>query len=176
MAKVEQDRLKLSDDQKKDLDSLQELIDEQFDKVLTPSQRKQFKSVFAPAGPPPAVSNPGGPTQPGRILSTAQQDTLKLSPAQRKRLEEIQKDIDTRLATLLTEEQKKQLQAMQRGVAVGPGGTGRGGPPAGGAPLFRAVRYPTNYAGFAGRQLLPGKTLDETQAKESEKKKPQEKN
>ena len=176
MAKVEQDRLKLSDDQKKDLVSLQKLIDEQFDKVLTPSQRKQFKSVFAPAGPPPAVPNPGGSAQPGRILSAAQQDTLKLSPAQRKRLEEIQKDIDTRLATLLTEEQKRQLQAMQRGVAVGPGGTGRGGPPAGGAPLFRAVRYPTNYAGFAGRQLLPGRTLDEAQAKEFEQKKPQEKN
>ena len=43
---------------------------------------------------------------------------MKLSAAQRKRLEEIQKEIDARLETLLTEDQKRQLQAMQRRPAV----------------------------------------------------------
>jgi hypothetical protein len=177
MASPEQDRLKLTDDQRKDLASLQKIVDEQFDKVLTQAQRKQLKSVFAPVGPPPGSPGPGGPgspAQPGKIFSPAQQDTLKLSPEQKKRLEEIQKEIDTRLATLLTEEQKKQLQAMQQGPAAGPGGPGRGGPP-GGAPLFRAYRYPTNYPGFAGRKWTPGISLEELQPKEPEKKEPQTK-
>jgi hypothetical protein len=173
MASAEQDRLKLTDDQKKDLASLQKVVDERFDRVLTEAQRKQLKSVFAPLGPPPGVpapGGPGGPAQPGKIFSPAQQDALKLSPEQRKRLEEIQKEIDTRLATLLTEEQQRQLQAMQRTLAAGPGG------PPGGAPLFRAYRYPTNYPGFAGRPLTPGKSLEELQPKEPEKKGPQSKN
>jgi hypothetical protein len=178
MASPEQDRLKLTDDQKKDLVSLQKIVDEEFDKVLTPAQRKQLKSVFAPPGPPPAnpaPSGPGGSAQPGKIFSPAQQDTLKLSPEQRKRLEEIQKEIDTRVATLLTEEQKKQLQAMQQATAAGAAGPSRGGPP-GGLPVFRAYRYSTNYPAFAGRKWAPGKSLEELQAKEPEKKELQTKN
>ena len=91
-------------DQKKDLASLQKVVDEQFDKVLTPAQRQQLKGAFPPAGPPPAPGPPAGnPAHPGKIFSAAQQDTLKLSPEQKKRLEEIQKEIDARLATLLTD-------------------------------------------------------------------------
>jgi hypothetical protein len=178
MAGPEQDRLKLTDDQRKDLASLQKIVDERFDKVLTRAQRKQLKSVFAPGGPPPASpgpGRPGSPAHPGKIFSPAQQDTLQLSPEQRKRLEEIQKEIDTRLATLLTEVQKKQLQAMQQGPAAPPGRPGRGGP-TGGAPLFRAYRYPLNHPAFARRKWAPGKSLEELQAKEPEKKKPQPKN
>src|SRR4029077_18214202 len=91
---------------------------------------------------------------------------------QRKRLEEIQKEIDVRLETLLTEDQKKQLQAMQRRPAAG--GPGRGGPP-GGGPLFRAVRYATSFPGFAGKDLIPGKSLEELQPKDSEKKEAEKK-
>lgn len=76
---------------------------------------------------------------------------------------------------LLTEEQKKQLQAMQRSVAAGPGGPGRGGPP-GGPPLFRAYRYATTYPAFAGRKWAAGKDLEELQPEEPEKKGPQSKN
>jgi Spy/CpxP family protein refolding chaperone len=170
MTSAEQDRLKLTDDQKKDLTSLQKTVDEQFDKVLTPAQRKQLQSVFAPFGPPPS-----GPAQLVKFISPDQPDKLKLSPEQKKRLEEMQKELNARLATLLTEEQKKQLQAMQRGPAAGPGGPGRGGP-AGGAPLFRAYRYPTNYPGFAGRKWAAGKGLEELQRQEPEKKGPQPKN
>src|SRR5262249_21862037 len=170
MAAPEQDRLKLTGEQKKDLASLQKIVDERFDKVLTPAQRKQLKGVFASAGPPPGrpgPAGPGNPAHPGKIFSATQQDALKLSPGQRKRLEEIQKEIDTRLATLLTEEQKKQLQAMQQGAVAVPAGPGRG--PPGGTPLFRAYRYPINYPGFAGKKWAPGKSLEELQ-KEPEKK------
>src|SRR5262249_45332823 len=162
MAGHEQDRLKLTDDQKKDVLALQKAVDGRFDRVLTAAQKKQIQSVFAPPGPPPGGPGPGDSPQPAKIFSPTQQDTLKLSPGQRKRLEEIQKEIDARLETLLTEDQKKQLQAMQRRPGGGPG---RGGPP-GGRPLFRAVRYATSFAGFAGKDLKPGKTLEELQPKE----------
>jgi hypothetical protein len=169
----QQDRLKLSDEQKKDLASLQKIVDEQFDRVLTPAQRHQIKSVFARGDSPPSVpsaSGPGGLALPGKLFSPTQQDSLKLSPEQKKRLEEMQKDIDTRLATLLTQEQKQQLETMQRSAIASPGGGPNRGGPAGGAPLFRAVRYPANYPGFAGRKWVVGKSLEELQAKEPEKR------
>ena len=174
MAGPEQNRLKLTDDQKKDVLALQKAIDSRFEKVLTPAQQKQLKSVFSPPGPPqggPGVG-PGDPQQPGKIFSRAQQDTLKLSDGQKKRLEEIQKELDAKLETVLTEDQKNQLQAMQR--RPGGGGPGGGGPP-GGRPLFRALRYATTFPGFSGKTLTPGKTLEELQPREPEKKAPDKK-
>jgi hypothetical protein len=154
-------RLKLTDAQKKDLAELQKIVDERFDKVLTEPQRKQLKLVFAPFSPPPSASAPGSATQPGKLLSPAQQDTLKLSAEQKTRLQEIQKEVEAKLATLLTEEQRKQLAAMQQGTDASPlarpvptGAPGRGGPP-GGAPVFRAYRYPKDYPAFRGKKLTP---------------------
>jgi hypothetical protein len=92
---------------------------------------------------------------------------LKVSAAQRKRLEDFQKEIDQRLETLLTEDQKKQLEAMRQPRVAG--GPGRGGPP-GGRPLFRAARYAASFPGFAGKHLTPGKPLEELQPKDSDKK------
>jgi Arylsulfotransferase (ASST) len=172
MAGPQQNHLGLTDDQKKDVLALQKAIDGRFDRVLTAAQKKQIKTVFAPPGPPPGGPGPGDPPQPGKIFSPTQQDTLKLSAGQRKRLEEIQKEIDARVETLLTEDQKKQLQAMQQRTAAG--GPGRSGPP-GGAPLFRAVRYATSFPGFAGKDLKPGKSLEELQPKDSEKKEAEKK-
>ena len=88
-------------------------------------------------------------------------------------MEEIQKEIDSRLDTLLTEDQKKQLQTMRQRPAGG--GPGRGGPPPGGRPIFRALRYATGFPGFAGKGLMPGKTLEEMQPKDSEKKEAEKK-
>jgi len=174
MTGPQQNRLKLTDDQKADLVALQKAVDNRFDKVLTDAQKKQLKSVFAPPGPPPG-NVPGGNSdgpQPGKILSAGQQDTLKLSTEQKKRMAEIQKEIDAKLETLLTEEQKKQLQAMRQsptGVrAAGPGGPGPG--PQGGTPVFRAYRYASGYPAFAGKKLTPGKSLEDLQPKEAEKK------
>jgi Arylsulfotransferase (ASST) len=174
MTGAEQNRLKLTDDQKKDVVALQKAVDGRFDNVLTEAQKKQLKSVFAALGPIPVnagAGNAGGP-QPGKILSAAQQDTLKLSSEQRKRMGEIQKEVDSKLETLLTEDQKKQLQAMRLdpkgGKVAVPAGPGPG--PSGGTPLFRAYRYAIDYPGFAGKKLMPGKPLEELQPKEVEKK------
>jgi hypothetical protein len=169
MSDSEQGRLKLTDDQKKDLVVLQKAVERRFDNVLTQAQKKQLKSVFAPMALPRGIM-PAGQAEgqrPGQILSGGQKDALKLSPEQRKRLAEIQKEIDTKLETLFTQDQQKQLQAMRPGPAIGPvarpAGPGRG--PSGGTPLFRAARYALDYPGLAGKKLTPGKPLEELQPK-----------
>jgi hypothetical protein len=170
----EQGRLKLTDAQKKELAAFQKEVDEKVDKVLNEAQKKQIKSTFAPFGPSPAPG-PGGPSQPGKILSPAQQDALGLSAEQKKTLEVVQKGVDAQLDTLLTDGQKKKLKEMQQGparVVIGPGGP-PGRVPAGGAPLFRAYRYAANFPAFAGKDLTPGKTIEELQRKEPEKKEPE---
>src|SRR5205807_8793502 len=71
LASPDQDRLKLTDDQKKDLAALQKAIDDRLDKVLNAAQQKQLKSAFAPGGPGPGgpgPAAPGGATPPGNIL------------------------------------------------------------------------------------------------------------
>jgi hypothetical protein len=61
------------------------------------------------------------------VLAPPLQDQLRLTAEQKKKLEEIQKDVDARLAKILNEEQQKALKDMQRG----PGGFGPGGFPGG---------------------------------------------
>ena len=74
-----------------------------------------------PDGPPPEGRRPGGPPRPGQILSPGFQDALQLTADQKKQLEALQKDVDTKLAKILTEEQMKKMKEMP----------GRGGPPPG---------------------------------------------
>jgi hypothetical protein len=61
------------------------------------------------------------------------QEQLKLTAEQKKKIEELQKEVDAKLAKILTEEQKKSLQEMR----PGPGGFGPAGgfgPPGGFGP------------------------------------------
>src|SRR6266851_1242044 len=77
---------------------------------------------------------PGGPPQPGQIMPSFRQDTLKRTAEQKKQLEELQKDVDAKLGKILTDDQKKQLKEMREGFGPGgPGGRGPGGGPPGGA-------------------------------------------
>jgi Spy/CpxP family protein refolding chaperone len=55
------------------------------------------------------------------------QERLNLTAEQKRKLDDLQKEVDSKLARLLTDEQKKQLEEMRQGF--GPGG--RGGPPGG---------------------------------------------
>jgi EF hand len=85
-------------------------------------------------GPPPGrgPGGPGGPPQPGQILPPFLQDRLNISPEQRKQLEALQKEVDSKLARILTPEQKKQLKDMRDRFGPpgrGPGDRGPGGPP-----------------------------------------------
>jgi hypothetical protein len=128
--------LRLSADQRKQLDELQKDVDQQLEKLLTAAQKKQFQEMKdnmargpfggpppgGPGGPPPGgpPGGPGGPPPP----------------------------------------------------PGGPGGPPRGGfrPPSANG-LFRAYRYGPDYPALAGKELKPGKTVDELQPKEPEKKK-----
>jgi outer membrane protein assembly factor BamB len=78
----------------------------------------------------------GGPAQPGQILAPPLQERLKLTDEQKKQLQELQKEVDGKLAKILTDEQQKQLKEMPQGFGPGgrggfggPGGFGGGSPP-----------------------------------------------
>jgi hypothetical protein len=88
---------------------------------------------FGPGDGPPG--GPGGdpgrfgsgafaPPAPGQLLPPFLQERLRLTAEQKQQLEELQKEIDSKLAKILTEEQKKQLKEMRRGFGPprGPGG------------------------------------------------------
>jgi Spy/CpxP family protein refolding chaperone len=252
LTKSEQDRLKISDDQKTELAELQKTVDGRMKEVLTDAQQKQSKIGFAfGGGPPPGGPGAGGPPQPGQLLPSFLRDTLKLTEDQQRQVDEFQKQADGRLEKLLTDEQqkqfkdpknmgppqpgqfmspslqarlklsaeqkkelrslqseadakfaelfndeqKKQLKEMQAnigrgGFAGGPGGgppnpggapapggapnAGRGGPGGGGAspfspsgvmPVFRTYRFAPNHPGLSGKDLTPGKTIEELEAK-----------
>ena len=69
-----------------------------------------------PGGFPPA---PFAPPQPGQVLPTFIQDQLKLTAEQKKQLAELQKEVDDKLAKILTAEQKKSLQEVRPGAGGG---------------------------------------------------------
>jgi len=84
-----------------------------------------------PGGPGgPGGRGPGGPPQPGQILPSFLQERLNLTAEQKKQVEALQKEVDARLAKILTDEQKKQLKEMREGGRPGgpPPGRGPGGP------------------------------------------------
>ncbi|HKA06119.1 MAG TPA: hypothetical protein VKD71_02595 [Gemmataceae bacterium] len=80
-----------------------------------------------------------GPPQPGQILPTFMQDALKLSDEQKKKVDELQKEVDDKLAKILTDEQKKQLKEMRE---RGPGGFGGGFGGRPGGPVFPPKKDP----------------------------------
>jgi hypothetical protein len=93
-----------------------------------------------PGGPPPGgFGGPGGPMfgppRPGEVLPAMLQQRLQLSAKQKSQVAELQKEVDAKLAKILTEEQRAQLEEMrQRGPGgFGPPG-GPGGPPPPGGP------------------------------------------
>jgi hypothetical protein len=104
---------------------------------------------------------------PGQILSTADQDRLKLTAEQKKKLAEIQKETDDRFAALLKDEQKtqfKQIQDFAKAFAnPPPGGFPGFGGPAGGTGVFRAPRYAPDFLGLKDKDLKPRKTIEEIQ-------------
>ncbi len=93
---------------------------------------------FGPPGGPGGFGPPGGPggpmmgpPRPGEILPSFVRRALDLTAEQKAQLDELQKDVDTRLAKILTDSQKKTLTQMRRRGPGGPGGPGGFGPPGG---------------------------------------------
>jgi hypothetical protein len=82
----------------------------------------------------------GPPGRPGEVLPQGLRQRLQLTADQRSQLDALQKDVDARLAKILTSAQQTQLREMRGpggpGFGPGPGGfgppgggPGRGGPP-----------------------------------------------
>jgi hypothetical protein len=174
--------LKLTDQQKKQLAKAEKKVDGKLAKLLTEEQKKQLKDMRKGFG------GFGGPPQVGQILTPFQQARLKLTADQKKQLKKLQKEADDALAETLEDGQKKQLKKMRD--AFGRGGPGRFGPPGGrggfprfgppggpggfpgfgppgGASLFRAYRYGKKFPGLAGKDLKPGKTIEELEKKKA---------
>ena len=169
------DLLKLNDEQKKQLDAFQTQADERLGKILSDEQQKKFRE-------------PGGSLpQPGQFMAPTAQARLKMTPDQKKQLQALQKEADAKLAELFTDEQKKQFKELQANAArggtiaggagsppPGPGGPpgGAGGPPSGAPdfrttgvmPVFRTYRFAPTHPGLKGKELTPGKTIEELQA------------
>ena len=87
----------------------------------------------APGGGGPGGRGMGGPggrmggfSKPGDVLSPMFRQMLNLTPEQQKEVDAIQKDVDARMAKVLSAEQQAQLKEMRD---RGPGGPG--GPPGG---------------------------------------------
>jgi hypothetical protein len=61
------------------------------------------------------VSEEWVPPQPGQIIPPFLQDVLKLTEDQKKKLEELKKEVDTKLEMILTDEQKEEHRNMLQG-------------------------------------------------------------
>lgn len=99
--------------------------------ALAAKEKASFRGGPGGFGPPGGgPGGPGGPVmappRPGEILPPFLQRALDLTPEQKVQLDELQKDVDARLAKILTDAQKKTLDQMRR---RGPGGPGGFGPP-----------------------------------------------
>jgi hypothetical protein len=146
LSKYKKDKLKLSDDQAKEMAALQKDIDAKLDKILTDDQKHQIEEQKArpfgnvqpggggPGGPGPGPGGPGGPGPggPGGPRFFGGGPGGPGGPP-------------------------------GGGGPGGPGGPGRGGPQRMGNTLFRATRYALDFPAFQGKKLEPGKTLVEIQ-------------
>jgi hypothetical protein len=160
------DALSLDDEQRGKVNGLQAEVDAKLKEILSDAQEGQLEDLRGGAGF-------GGVLQPGQVMSPFQQARLTLSDEQRRQLEELQKRVDAKLQEILGDEQRTQLSQMGRGGGrggfAGPGGPdgrgrggrgGRGGGPQGSS-VFRVYRYAADFPGLRGKDLTPGKTLEE---------------
>jgi len=69
----------------------------------------------------PNLSGRTAPTPPvGDVLSKAAQEKLKLTDEQKKKLDELQKETETKLNSILTDEQKKHLEELKKDASRAP--------------------------------------------------------
>jgi len=89
---------------------------------------------FDDGGPPGRGRGPGGrgmmggPPRPGQVLPPMAQQMLNLTDDQKKQVDELQKEVDAKLAKILTPQQLDQLKQMPGRGPGGRGGFGPGGP------------------------------------------------
>ena len=86
---------------------------------------------------------------------------LKITPEQKKIVDGLQTEADARIARIFTADQAKQLNEI-RSVFVN--GWGPVGPPSLGNAVYRSYRYAADYPGLKGRELNPGKTVEDLES------------
>ena len=147
--------LKLTDEQNKQLDALQPEFESKIAEILSEEQKKHLKS-------PPRGAGPGSNTAPEaiRLLPAFVERMLKITPDQKKTIDGLQKEADERLAKILSADQTKQLKEIS---SVFVNAWGPGGSPNLGNAVYRSYRYAADYPGLKGRDLKPGKTVEELQ-------------
>ncbi|HVA46941.1 MAG TPA: aryl-sulfate sulfotransferase [Pirellulales bacterium] len=170
--------LAISPEQAAQLDAVQQDVDRRLAEVLRADQTQQLDE--------PQPQGPGrlGPSyQAGQVLAAADERRLNLSDEQQNELAALQKDVDRQLKKILTVEQRQQTQSgfalpdsVPDGahVAGGPSRPGQPSPPvvqgasnsSDAMPVFRVYRCAANHAGLAGKNLVPGKTIEELEASE----------
>jgi hypothetical protein len=155
VASASQDALGMTPDQRKKLDELDKELIAKLDQVLTVEQIKSFAEP-KPSDVADLVIRP-----PGEYLGVFDRKTPKVTDAQRKALQALQKEFSPRIAGILTDSQKAMIADFKKGQVAA--AAGRGSPPRTGNTLFRATRYALNHPAFAGRTLKPGKMLVEVQ-------------
>ncbi len=85
--------------------------------ILTADQKKIFEEVKAQQPGRGGFGGAGGfgGGTPGTVLSSGMQDRLKLTDEQKKKVEDLQKEIDGKLNNILNEDQRKQLDEIKKG-------------------------------------------------------------
>jgi hypothetical protein len=151
-----QNALNLTAEQKKLLADSEKQIATELGKLLAEKQQKQLLERSRDFADLPS---------PGQLISSPVERRLQLSAEQKKQLAALQKDADNKLDAMLNDGQKRQLRTMKEMARGFQAGAGRGGFPAnfgppGGGGLFRAPRYEPGFAGLAGKELKPGKTME----------------
>lgn len=150
------DALTLSADQKSQLDTLQKELENKLAKVLNEDQNRQLKDIREGRG------GFGVPAFTGQILFPTQVQRLNLTVEQKPQVEIVLKEIDTKLAKILSEEQNKRLAGIRETIGrIGPGqppSFGQQGPPrfGGGTPGLGG--------GISGGDSATNQALNELQA------------
>jgi hypothetical protein len=145
------DALGMKEDQRKQLDAIENELNAKLEKALSAEQRK----VLAEPNDIDLSKVPAG-----EYLSAFKRPKLKLTDDQTNELQALQKDFDPKIAAILTDDQKRMVADFKKGTApAAPGAQ----PRVQGNTLFRATRYALNHPAFQGRTITPGKTVLEVQ-------------
>jgi hypothetical protein len=96
----------------------------------------------------------GGPPRPGQILPGMFRQQLSLSADQEKEVDALQKEVDGKLAKILTADQRQQLKEMSERGPGGPGGPG-------GRPGFGGPGGPGGFGRPPGGGPPPGEGPDD---------------
>jgi hypothetical protein len=159
MPAATRETLKLTDEQNRQLDALQPDFESKLAGILSADQTKQLKDPGTSMGP--GGVGPDAAAHGIRLLPTSVENLLKITGEQKRIRDGLQKEADARLARILTDDQAKQLAKIN---SVFVNGWGPGGPPSLGNAVYRSYRYAADYPGLKGRELKPGKTVEELQA------------